>query len=200
MPMETQKRPTADEILEILQEGNARFRCCALEHPNLCQESRDKLNYSQEPMATVLCCSDSRVPPVHIFDLGLGDLFVVRVAGNIVNDQIMGSIEYAICHLHTPLVIVMSHSNCGAVTAVAKGTNLGGHMASLVPAIQTALKTVEGMEGGRVDNAAQQVALLMADLIRESEPIISDLVLEGKVKVVPAYYDLTTGKVEFLEL
>lgn len=198
MSTTTSKKPSAEEVLAILQEGNARFRCCALEHPNLCQESRNKLIDGQEPMATVLTCSDSRVPPVKIFDQGLGDLFVIRVAGNIVNDHVMGSIEYAVCHLHTPLVIVMGHSNCGAVSAVADGAKLEGHMASLGPAIQSAIKNVQELEGELKENATRELAKTMSRFIANSEPIIFDLVTSGKVKVVPAYYDLVTGKVEFL--
>ncbi|MGL1930772.1 MAG: carbonic anhydrase [Desulfotalea sp.] len=192
-------RPTADEVMASLIEGNSRFRSCSLEHPNLCQESRDNLVNNQEPIATILTCADSRVPPVNIFDQGLGDLFVVRVAGNIVNDHIMGSIEYAASHLHTPLVIVMGHSNCGAVDAVAKGVSLGGHMASLGPAIQEAIKNVQDAEGNLTNNAAKELAKLMAQRIRTSEPIMADLVKNEKVKVVSAYYDLESGIVDFFE-
>lgn len=200
MTTPTKQRPTADEVITMLQEGNARFRACTLEHPNLCQESRDGLVEGQDPIATILCCADSRVPPVNIFDQGLGDLFVVRVAGNIINDQILGSIEYAVSHLHTPLVIVMSHSKCGAISAVVDDINLGGHMSTLVAPIQAAMKNVEYQIGSLADNTAKEVAHLMSDRIRESEPIIFDLVDDGLVKVVPAYYDLETGEVEFLEI
>lgn len=200
MATPTQKRPTADEVIEILQEGNARFRCCALEHPNLCQESRDELVEGQDPIAAILCCADSRVPPVNIFDQGLGDLFVVRVAGNIINDHILGSLEYAVSHLHTPLVIVLSHSGCGAIGAVVNEAPLNGHMSTLLAPIQAAMKNVEYQIGSLTDNTAKEVAHLMADRIRESEPIIYDYVDDGKIKVVPAYYDLETGLVEFLEI
>lgn len=200
MIKETRKRPTAAEALVILQEGNTRFCNGSLQHPNLCQESREFLSTGQEPIATILTCSDSRVPPVSIFDQGLGDLFVIRVAGNVISDHILGSIEYAVSHLHTPLVIVMSHSSCGAVTAVVEGVQLGGHMASLGPAIQTAIKNVKDHEGDLVNNAAMEIAHLMSQRIRESEPILSDLVKEGKVKVIPAYYNISTGAVEFPEV
>ena len=107
------QRPTADEALQILLDGNNRFVTGKLQHPNHCEESRQLTSGGQEPIATVLCCADSRVPPVDIFDQGIGDLFVVRVAGNIIGDHTLGSIEYAVQHLHTPLVIVMVHSCCG---------------------------------------------------------------------------------------
>ena len=199
MTNQQKRRPNALEALDILKKGNARFCNGTLEHPNLCKESRENLTGGQEPFATILTCSDSRVPPVNIFDQGLGDIFVIRVAGNVISDHIMGSIEYAVAHLHTPLVIIMSHSSCGAVTAVANGVQLGGHMASLGPAIQTAIKNVKDQEGDLVNNAATEIAFLMAERIRESEPILSDLAKEGKIHIVPAYYDLESGKVDFLE-
>lgn len=178
--------------------GNNRFITGKLEHPNHCQESRKGLVDGQEPMAVVLTCADSRVPPVDVFDQGLGDIFVVRVAGNLLNDQILGSIEYAVAHLHTPLVMVMGHSSCGAVHAVSQGVKLHGHIASLTPPIDAALKKTKGLPGDWTDNAAKELALTTARKIRESEPIVADLVKEGKVLVVATYYDLTTGEVALL--
>lgn len=140
MGKETTRRPTAEEVLTILKKGNLRFVSGKLEHPNHCEESRQNLALGQEPIATILTCADSRVPPVDIFDQGIGDLFVVRVAGNVIGDHSLGSIEYAVKHLHTPLVIVMGHTSCGAVSAVASGAALEGHIATLGPAIQTAIK------------------------------------------------------------
>lgn len=186
---------TGKEALQILLDGNTRFLTGKLEHPNHCEESRKGLVSRQEPIAVVLACADSRVPPVDIFDQGLGDLFVLRVAGNIINDHILGSIEYAVSHLHTPLVMVMGHSSCGAVGAVAQGVKLGGHIASLTPAIEAALKKAKGQEGHWTNNAAMELAKTMAKKIEESEPIVADLVQEGKVFVVATYYDLTTGEV-----
>lgn len=192
-------RLTADEAINILKEGNNRFTSGQLEHPNHCEESRQSLATGQEPIATVLTCSDSRVPPVDIFDQGLGDLFVVRVAGNIIGDHTLGSIEYAVRHLHTPLVLVLGHSSCGAVTAVASGASLEGHIATLGPAIQTAIKSVEDMEGDTVDNVSIELAKQVARKISESEPVVADLVKDGAVKVIPAFYDLSSGEVRFLE-
>lgn len=146
----------------------------------------------------MLTCADSRVPPVDVFDQGLGDIFVVRVAGNIINDHILGSIEYAVSHLHTPLVMVMGHSSCGAVSAVAQGVKLHGHIASLTPSIDAALKKTKGMEGHWTNNAAKELAITTAKKIEESEPIVADLVKEGRVLVVATYYDLETGEVSML--
>lgn len=191
-------RPTADQVLDKLKEGNKRFVTGKLEHPNHCEESRQGLVGGQEPIATILTCADSRVPPVDIFDQGLGDLFVVRVAGNVIGDHTLGSIEYAVQHLHTPVVIVMGHASCGAVGAVASGESLGGHMATLGPAIQTAIKNIKDAEGDLVNNASKELARLISKRIAESEPILAELVEGGALKVVPAYYDLASGVVEFL--
>lgn len=192
------RRLSGEEALQVLLAGNKRFLSGNLEHPNHCEESRKGLVAGQEPLAVVLSCADSRVPPVDVFDQGLGDLFVLRVAGNIINDHILGSIEYAVSHLHTPLVMVMGHSSCGAVGAVAQGAKLGGHIASLTPSIEAALKKAKGQEGHWTNNAAKELAKTTAQRIKESEPIIADLVSEGKVLVVATYYDLSTGEVMLL--
>lgn len=198
MGRKPENRPTADEALKILLEGNKRFVTGKLEHPNHCEESRHAVADGQEPIATILTCADSRVPPVDIFDQGIGDLFVVRVAGNIIGDHSLGSIEYAVLHLHTPLVIVMGHSCCGAVGAVASNVRLDGHMSSFTAPIQTAIKSVKDLEGDLVDNAAKKVATMISAQIANSEPIISDIAKANKVKVVPAFYDLKTGVVSLL--
>ena len=195
----TRQRPTTDEALNQLLEGNRRFMSGNLLHPNHCEESRQGVAEGQEPIATILTCADSRVPPVDIFDQGIGDIFVVRVAGNIIGDHTLGSIEYAVFHLHTPLVIVLGHSSCGAVGAVASEVKLDGHMSTFVPAIQAAIKSVKNEEGDLVNNAARELARQMADKIAKSEPIVADLVEHGKTRVVPAYYDLHSGQVSILE-
>jgi len=198
MQTEQAVRQSAEEVLQTLKDGNKRFIAEELEHPNHCKESRENLVDGQEPIATILTCADSRVPPVDIFDQGLGDLFVVRVAGNIIGDHTLGSIEYAVAHLHTPLVVVMGHASCGAVSAVASGAPLNGHIATLTPPIQAAIKSVTDTEGNPIDNASKELARQVADKIATSEPIIADLVKADKVKVVPAYYDFVTGEVSFL--
>jgi len=198
MTQEQSGRPTAEEVLKILKDGNKRFVSGELEHPNHCEESRKSLAAGQEPLATVLTCADSRVPPVDIFDQGLGDLFVVRVAGNVIGDHSLGSIEYAVKHLHTPVVVVMGHSSCGAIGAVASGAALEGHIATLGPAIQTAIKNVKEDEGDLVNNASRELARQISAKIAHAEPIVAELVKNGTVKIVPAYYDLMSGEVEFL--
>jgi carbonic anhydrase len=192
------QRPSAEEVLSTLLEGNRRFVSGKLQHPNHCEENRQGVAAGQEPIATILTCADSRVPPVDIFDQGLGDIFVVRVAGNIIGDHTLGSIEYAVSYLHTPLVLVLGHSSCGAVGAVASEVKLDDHMSTFVPAIQAAIKNVKDDEGDLVNNTARERARQMADKIANSEPTIADSAEHGKTRVVPAYYDLHSGEVSIL--
>jgi len=190
--------PSPELALQQLLNGNKRFTSTSPTHPNQDSERRVALGDGQAPFAAVLACADSRVPPEVLFDQGLGDLFVVRVAGNILNDQLLGSLEYAAAHLNTPLVVVLGHSNCGAIGAVAQGAELEGHIASLIPAIQPSVEKVRDMEGDLTDNAAREVAKMTAEQLRTSEPVMANLVKEGKLKVVPAFYDLESGEVSLL--
>jgi carbonic anhydrase len=184
-----------DEALKQLMEGNKRFVAGKQEHPHESIQRRDKLCAGQEPIAALLACSDSRVSPSLIFDQGLGDLFVVRVAGNIVNDQNIGSLEYAAAHLNTPLIMVIGHTCCGAVNAVASGAKLEGRIGSLSDAIQPAVDKVKGQDGDLADNAAAESARMTAVQLRESQPVLADLVKAGKLKIVPAMYHLESGEV-----
>jgi carbonic anhydrase len=127
--------------------GNERYVSSKQTHPHQTPEYRADLTRGQHPFAVILGCSDSRVSPEVIFDQGLGDIFVVRVAGNIVNDIVLASIEYAVAHLHTPLVMVLGHSECGAVGATVVGGDLEGHLPSLAKAIQPAVDKVEDAFG-----------------------------------------------------
>ncbi|QQG64997.1 carbonic anhydrase [Desulfobulbus oligotrophicus] len=194
----TKPRLSGREALEVLLTGNQRFVRGQLEHPNHCNESRKKLLDGQEPIAAILTCGDSRVPPVDIFDQGLGDLFVLRVGGGVISDHMLGSIEYAVAHLHTPLVMVMGHSSCGAINAASRGAKAYGHMATLIPPLATALKHTMGLEGNWCDNASKELARTTAKKIAESEPVIADMVAAGKVFVVATYYDMATGVVSVL--
>lgn len=196
--MEIQPSISAEEALERLMEGNRRFVAAELTHPHQDPTCRLALNAGQTPFAAVLACADSRVPPEILFDQGLGDLFVVRVAGNIVNDQILGSLEYACAHLGTSLIMVMAHSRCGAIGAVASGAELEGHIADLAPAIEPAVERVKGKSGDLTDNAAREVARMTAEKLRDSEPVLKKLVANGAVKVVPAFYELESGEISLL--
>jgi carbonic anhydrase len=190
--------PSPELALQQLIDGNKRFMNASPAHPNQDDDRRISLGSGQAPFAAVLACADSRVPPEVLFDQGLGDLFVVRVAGNIINDQLLGSLEYAAIHLDTPLVVVLGHTSCGAIGAVAEGAELEGHIASLAPSIQPAVDKVRGQEGNLTDNAAREVARMTAEQLRTSEPIMADLVKDGKLKIIPAFYDLESGEVSLL--
>jgi carbonic anhydrase len=194
---------TADEALAKLRAGNQKF----LTAPELCAvdltKRRADVANGQAPWATILTCSDSRVSPELIFGgVGLGELFVVRNAGNVADTAAMGTIEYGAEHLGSPLVVVLGHQRCGAVEAacdvVTKHTKLPGFIAPMVDAIVPAAKAVYGKPGDFVDNAVRENARLGAQKISTRSKIVEHLEHEGKVKVVYARYDLDKGVVDFL--
>jgi carbonic anhydrase len=197
-------RMSADEALKLLKDGNARFVEGKPQHPNQTRERRAlTAGQGQHPFATVLSCSDSRAPVELIFDRGIGDLFVVRVAGNVAAVDEMGSIEYAVDHLGTPVLVVLGHSQCGAVTAVAQNAKVTGHLAALVkpivPAVARAKSENPGVTGEALVNAAIKANIwqAMEDLFQKSK-LIKEKAKAGKVKVLGALYDLDTGQVEWL--
>jgi carbonic anhydrase len=188
---------TGDQVMERLIAGNKRYVMSKQRHPNQTLARRAELCGGQNPFAVILGCSDSRIPPEIIFDQGLGDLFVVRVAGNIIDDVVLGSIEYAALHLHTPLIMVLGHSQCGAIGATVVGNDLEGHLPILASAIQPALDSTQGLSN-LVDNTAKVNAKMVSEQLRQSTPILLELVLKSDLKVVATYYDLQTGEVEIL--
>lgn len=197
---------TADEALQRLLDGNKRYVESKM---NACGEvnaaAREKLARTQKPYAIVLSCSDSRVPPEIIFDKGLGEIFVVRVAGNIPDPIILGSIEYAVEHLGSPLVMVLGHKRCGAVMGAvdAKGHpegNIGAIIKAIAPAVKRAKIEYKGKEKAELAETAinENVKLVTANLIKQSS-VLKHFVKEGKVKIVAAKYDLDDGKVTLLD-
>lgn len=190
---------TADQALQKLLDGNKRFVANAAIHPNQTADRRAELTKGQAPFAIVLTCSDSRVPPELYFDQGLGDLFVIRNAGNVVDDHVIGSMEYAVEHLHVPLIVVVGHEKCGAVSAAVAGGTAPGHMHSFVDSIAPAVESTKDAPGDRVDNAVRANALRMVAILLHVEPIISEAEQSGKLKIVAARYDLGTGQVEILK-
>jgi carbonic anhydrase len=192
------------EALQKLMNGNKRFAEGYLAKKDLSIEKRKELSKGQKPFATVLACSDSRVPPELLFDQGLGDIFVVRVAGNIVDPISLGSIEYAAEHLGVPVLFILGHSKCGAVTAAveAKGKpegNIGAILKKIMPAAIAAKK-----KGGTHDEILEtaikeNVKNVYKDIMKNS-PIIKHLSEEGKITIVAGEYDITSGKVEMIEL
>ena len=174
--------------IESLKEGNERFVAGALSPKDDYAELRKRLKEGQHPFAVVLCCSDSRVAPEIIFDQKLGNLFVIRNAGNVVDEDVLGSIEYAVEHLETPLVVVLGHSSCGAVTATCQGGDLPGHILDLAKRIKPSISA-----NCCINDNARRHARRMAQLIEEDE-----IVHHIGAKVVAAFYDLQSGQVEWL--
>lgn len=197
----------SSDPLRKLKIGNAHFQRNALAHPNQSIIRRVKLaREGQHPYAIILSCSDSRVPPELVFDTGLGDLFVIRVAGNIINENVLGSVEYAAEHLGAKLVIVLGHENCGAVAAAVAGTR-EAHVTSLVEAIKPAVTEVLGNSPAPSDEANRKIVTnkavkanveLMVAQLKQSEPLLAKMAGEGHLKIMGGYYHLESGKVDFL--
>lgn len=194
-----EKSLTSDQALKRLMAGNERFVKSKPRHPHQTTKRRIDLKKGQNPFAVILGCSDSRVPPEVIFDQGLGDLFVVRVAGNIEDEIVLGSIEYAASYLHTPLIVVLGHSQCGAITAALSGSDLDGHLPSLAAAIQPALDRITGQPSGLINKAAKVNAKAVSERLKNSSNILSDLLHRSALKIVPAFYDLDSGIVELID-
>lgn len=191
-----QSKLTPGEALTELVEGNKRFtsgRMTAYEHDLaiLKQHTEEK----QEPFAAVLSCADSRVPVELVFDQSIGHIFVARVAGNVITPEIIGSLEFGAAVLGTKVILVMGHSNCGAVKATMQGKDVPGQISSLFPHIQP------GVDRGGTDlaSATKANAQVQAKLLRESSTVISGMVKSGSVKVTSGYYDVGTGSVTLLE-
>ncbi len=187
-----------DAALAKLMAGNQRYVRHQEQRPNQSLARRKELGGGQHPFAVILGCADSRVSPELLFDQGLGDLFVIRVAGNTVNDAVLGSIEYAVEHLGTKLVMVLGHEKCGAVSAAVEGSVAPGHIQALVAAIQPSVEASRKEPGDRIHNCVIANARRVAKQVRESEPILKDEVEKHGVKVVAADYALDTGKVSLL--
>lgn len=191
-----------DASLMLLKEGNARYASGKSQHPNLDAERRSStVSQGQEPFATILACSDSRDPVELIFDRGVGDLFVVRVAGNIAGISELASVEYGVGHLNTPLLIVMGHTKCGAVTAVVKGVELHGHLHALAERIKPAANRVKA-ETSDLDEAIPKaiqanVWQTIEDTLKQSSAV-REKVASGRAHIMGAVYDLETGKVSWL--
>lgn len=194
--------PSAQEVLAHLMAGNRRYASDTAVNCLRNYDRRAEVAGGQNPYAIVLTCSDSRVGPETIFDQRIGDLFVVRVAGNIADSAGMGSMEYAIDHFHSPLLLVMGHAKCGAVSAtlsvLESNGKAPGHIATLVDAIEPAARSVLGKPGDTLDNAIRaNIAHVMATLKRESS-IIEKATSSGALQVVGAHYSLADGNVEIL--
>ena len=188
------------EAISRLKDGNGRYTNGNQQHPRQSTEQRVESIKSQHPFATIVSCSDSRVPPEIVFDQGLGDLFIVRVAGNVINDEGLGSVEYSVDHLGTRLILVLGHQSCGAVkaareTIAAKG-KAPGHIESLVRAIKPA---VEATAKDDLETTVKANVKNVVNALRSSTPILKPKVDSGELRVLGAYYSLDTGAVSFLD-
>jgi carbonic anhydrase len=187
----------AQSPLDVLKEGNRRFAQGRMIHEHQNMERLVEVAQGQHPIAIIVGCSDSRVTPEIIFDQGLGDLFVVRVAGNVVDDQALGSIEYAVEHLHVGLVVVLGHDRCGAVAAAVSGADAPGHIQSIVEAIHPAVDIAKTEPGDLLDNAINENVRRVVEQLRTAQPILGEEVGAGHLRVVGARYLLDSGVVRF---
>ena len=192
---------TPELALQQLMEGNLRYAQGNASHPHQSLEQRAELVSGQHPFAVILGCSDSRIPPELIFDQGLGDIFVIRTAGEVVDNVSLASIEYAVDHLGVPLVMVLGHDSCGAVTAAVQGGEAEGHLGSLMdfirPAVEQAREAGEGSDllNGSIDNNVFNIV----EALKSSQPVLSEKVEAGELMILGARYRLDSGLVEILE-
>lgn len=184
------------DIKSRLAEGNQRFVADKMDGKLQDSSRRSVLTKGQEPYAIILSCADSRVVPELAFDTGLGELFVVRVAGNIANSSSIASIEYAVAHCGSQVIVVLGHQSCGAVTAAVNGGDNGYNLNHLLSHITPAISA--SPEGASITDVVKKNAELTAKELVSRSSIISSFVEKGAVEIVPAYYNLDSGKVEFL--
>ncbi len=191
--------PGVDEALQILKEGNQRYVANKTIDPNQSEARRVEVAQGQNPFATILGCVDSRVPPEIVFDRGLGDLFVIRTAGQVIDQAVLGSIEFGAFELGIPLIFVLGHEKCGAVNAtieaLEQNAQADGSIGVLVEGIQPAVESVRSQPGDLLDNAVNANVELGVARLKES-PILAELLEQGKLKIVGGRYDLDTGAVE----
>ena len=199
---EKEKKRLADIQVEIkaararLEEGNTRFVADELDGQLQDSARRDHLTGGQSPFAVILSCADSRVVPELAFDTGLGELFVLRVAGNVANTSTIASIEYAVAHLKTRVIVVMGHESCGAVGAAIDGGNNGHNLNHLLAHITPALFAAK--DGDTKNDIVKSNAKLNAIELNDRSSIISNAVAGKELEIWSAYYNLDSGKVEFL--
>jgi carbonic anhydrase len=188
-------------------EGNARFSIGESKSPRRTPADFSAVSEVQRPIAVVVACADSRVSPELIFDAGVGEVFVVRVAGNVIDGAgatVKGSIEYAVAELNVPLVVVLGHTNCGAVKAAIKhideNDSLPGGINGLVELIKPAVSKAKGRGGDLLDNVTRENVKTGVDKLKNLEPILAPTIKAGTVKVIGGVYDLHSGKVQLLNM
>ncbi|WP_207430921.1 carbonic anhydrase family protein [Sabulibacter ruber] len=201
---ETQSKLTPQMALDILKEGNQRFLNNLKANRNLLQQVNETKE-GQFPFATILSCMDSRTSAELIFDQGLGDIFSIRVAGNILNEDIVGSMEYATKAVGTKIVLVLGHTRCGAIVGACNNVELGnltGLLNKIKPAIEQESTTTEGRDGSNptfVRNVTENNVRLTMEQIRKTSPIIAELESQGEIIITGGIYDVETGEVTFFD-
>ena len=195
---------TAAQALALLKEGNQKFVSEGAAQPVIGRERRLEIASGQAPYAVLVGCSDSRVAPEHLFGRGLGELFIIRNAGNTVDTVALGSIQYAVAELGVPLILVLGHERCGAVGAavsvVKTNTNFPGSIGQMIEPIVPAVLKAQSLPGDLVENAVREnVRRVVARLRTSADPILLDPVKAGKLKIVGARYDLDDGNVDFFD-
>ncbi|MEG4588388.1 carbonic anhydrase [Microcoleus sp. MOSTC5] len=196
-PVIAQNDLTPDAALKQLMDGNQRFVDKKRQSPHQDLPRLLEVAIAQKPFAAILGCADSRFPSEIIFDQGLGDLFVCRVAGNVTTSEEIGSLEFGTLVLGAKVLVVVGHKRCGAVEATIKGAQVPGQIGSLIEAIKPAVEISKNQTGDRLENASKANVVLQANRLKAS-PVISKLIADNKLKVVGAYYDLDTGRVTVL--
>ncbi len=189
---------TPDGALKKLMEGNRRYIQQKRTFPDQARSRIVEVAKGQHPFATILACSDSRVAPEIIFDQGLGDLFDIRIAGNFLDDVVLGNMEYAAVELGVPLLVILGHERCGAVKAALDNQAVPGHISTLVAAIKPAVDATKNHFGDAWDNAVRANVKMNVKKLKSASPILAEAVKAGKLKVVGARYDLDSGKVEII--
>ncbi len=194
---ESQQQTTPEEALEILKNGNKRF----VQNSGITRDFSEQISDTsggQYPFAVVLSCIDSRVPAEIVFDQGIGDLFSVRVAGNIINEDVLGSIEYGCKAAGSKIVVVLGHTKCGAVTAACKGVELG-NITSLLDKIKPAVTKVnKEVSEDSIEETAIVNVQLSIERIKTESPILAEMEQNGEIKIIGASYSVSTGEVTFL--
>jgi carbonic anhydrase len=190
--------PTAEGALKLLKDGNARFVADKLAKRDTGAKRRAELAKGQKPYAIVLACADSRVAPELIFDQGLGELFVLRVAGNVTDPAILGSIEYAAENLKSPLVVVLGHESCGAVAAALPGTELPGNLGKLIKEVHVG-KDLPKDKTAAVAAGVKTNALYQMGQLTQQSTVLKEFAASKRIRIVAGVYSLSTGEVSWLD-
>ncbi|GAA1807887.1 carbonic anhydrase [Nesterenkonia flava] len=197
---EAAQQPTPAEAWKLLKEGNERFVNGELRHPNQNAARRSSLTESQHPMAVIFGCSDSRLAAEIIFDVGLGDVFVVRTAGQVIDDAVMGSLEFSVDQLNVPLIMVLGHDSCGAVSATINaadtGTYPGGYVRDLVERISPSVVAARQAGASSVNETVEEHVKQTVQRMTGRSRVLHDAVTEGRTAIVGVTYRLAEGRAD----